>query len=95
MNIVAGISILILFALWISSEARCIEYKKKFNEYLILYRTAKELCDDQIKINDDNMKFLNEMQERLDQMDKDSKADWDALKKRLDDLKEDIENEEH
>ena len=32
------------------------------------------------------MEFLNQMLERLYQMDKESKAEWESLKKKLDDL---------
>lgn len=86
MNIVIWVSILILFALWMIAEVRCDKYKKDCNEYKDLYETAKDLCNEQIKRNDENMEFLNQMLERLYQMDKESKAEWESLKKKLDDL---------
>ena len=86
MNIVIWASILVLFALWIIAEVRCTKYKKDCNEYKDLYETAKDLCNEQIKRNDENMEFLNQMLERLYQMDKESKAEWESLKKKLDDL---------
>ena len=86
MNIVIWASILVLFALWIIAEVRCAKYKKDCNEYKDLYETAKDLCNEQIKRNDENMEFLNKMLERLYQMDKESKAEWESLKKKLDDL---------
>jgi len=95
MNIVILASILVLFALWIFAEVRCANYKKDCNEYKDLYETAKDLCNEQIKRNDENMEFLNQMLERLYQMDKESKAEWESLKKQLDALKEDMENESH
>ena len=95
MNIIIGISILVLFALWIIAEVRCVHYKKKSIEYMELYKTARNLCNEQIKRNDDNEQFLNQMLERLYRMDKESKAEWDSLKKKLDDLKEDMENGIH
>lgn len=95
MNIAIGISILALFALWIIAEVRCAKYKKKAIEYMELYKTARNLCNEQIKRNDDNEKFLNEMLAKLYQMDKESKAEWDGLKKELDALKEDIDNGLH
>ena len=51
-----------------------------------MYETDKEICNEQIKRNDENMEFLNQMLERLYQMDKESKAEWESLKKKLDDL---------
>ena len=86
MNIVIWASILVLFVLWIIAEVRCVKYKKDCNEYKDLYETAKDLCNEQIKRNDENMEFLNQMLERLYQMDKESKAEWESLKKKLDDL---------
>ena len=86
MNIVILASILVLFALWIIAEVQCAKYKKDCNEYKDLYETAKDLCNEQIKRNDENMEFLNKMLERLYQMDKESKAEWESLKKKLDDL---------
>ena len=86
MNIVILASILVLFALWIIAEVRCVKYKKDCDEYKDLYETAKDLCNEQIKRNDENMEFLNKMLERLYQMDKESKAEWESLKKKLDDL---------
>ena len=95
MNIVIWAGIIVLFALCIIAEVRCAEYKKKCNEYMALYKTARDLCNEQIKRNDDNEQFFNQMLERLYQMDKESKAEWDSLKKKLDDLKEDMENGIH
>lgn len=86
MNIVFWVSILILFALWMIAEVRCAKYKNDCDEYKDLYETAKDLCNEQIKRNDENMEFLNQMLERLYQMDKESKAEWESLKKKLDDL---------
>ena len=86
MNIIIWVSILVLFALWIIAEVRCTKYKKDCSEYKDLYETAKDLCNEQIKRNDENMEFLNQMLERLYQMDKESKAEWESLKKKLDDL---------
>ena len=86
MNIIIWASILVLFALWIIAEVRCTKYKKDCNEYKDLYETAKDLCNEQIKRNDENMEFLNQMLERLYQMDKESKAEWESLKKKLNDL---------
>lgn len=86
MNIIIWVSILVLFALWIIAEVRCTKYKKDCNEYKDLYETAKDLCNEQIKRNDENMEFLNQMLKRLHQMDKESKAEWESLKKKLDDL---------
>ena len=86
MNIVILASILVLFVLWIIAEVRCVKYKKDCNEYKDLYETAKDLCNEQIKRNDENMEFLNQMLERLYQMDEESKAEWESLKKKLDDL---------
>ena len=86
MNIVILASILVLFALWIIAEVRCTKYKKDCNDYKELYENAKYLCNEQIKRNDENMEFLNKMLERLYQMDKENKAEWESLKKKLDDL---------
>ena len=86
MNIIIWVSILVLCAVWIIAEVRCTKYKKDCNEYKDLYETAKDLCNGQIKRNDENMEFLNQMLERLYQMDKESKAEWESLKKKLDDL---------
>ena len=86
MNIIIWVSILVLFALWIIAEVRCTKYKKDCNEYKDLYETAKDLCNEQIKRNDENMEFLNQMLERLYQRDKERKAEWESLKKKLDDL---------
>ena len=91
MNIVIWASILVLFTLWIIAEVRCAKYKKDCNEYKDLYEKAKDLCNEQIKRNDENTEFLNQMLERLYQMDKESKAEWESLKKQLDALKEDME----
>ena len=95
MNIVIWASILVLFSLWIIAEVQCVKYKKDCKEYKDLYETAKDLCNEQIKRNDENMKFLNQMLVRLYQMDKESKAEWESLKKELDKLKEDMENKSH
>ena len=86
MNIIIWVSILVLFALWIIAEVQCTKYKKDCNEYKDLYETAKDLCNEQIKRNDENMEVLNKMLERLHHMDKESKAEWESLKKKLDDL---------
>ena len=86
MNIVIWASILVLCALQIIAELQGAKYKKDCNEYKDLYETAKDLCNEQIKRNDENMEFLNQMLERLYQMDKESKAEWESLKKKLDDL---------
>lgn len=95
MNIVIWASIIVLFALCIIAEVQCAEYKKKYKEYVALYKTARDLCNEQIKRNNDNEQFLNQMLAKLYQMDKESKAEWDNLKKELDALKEDIDNGLH
>lgn len=94
MNIVILASILVLFALWMIAEIQCAKYKKDCKEYKDLYET-KDFCNEQIKRNDENTEFLNQMLERLYQMGKESKAEWESLKKKLDKLKEDMENESH
>ena len=86
MNIVIWASILVLFALWIIAEVRCAKYKKDCNEYKDLYETAKDLCNEQIKRNDENMEFLNKMLERLYQKEKESKDERESLKKKKNDI---------
>ncbi len=91
MNTATGIVILLLFALWLIAEVRCVSYKRKYEVYEHQYEILKDLYNEQVKLNDDNTEFLNQMLARLHQMDNESKAEWESMKKQLDALKEEIE----
>ena len=90
MNTATGIVILLLFALWLIAEIRCISYKRKYETYEHQYEMLRDLYNEQVKLNDDNTEFLNQMLVRLHQMDKESKAEWEAMKKQLDELREEV-----